>query len=379
MPTHRASLFTALLMTAALLCALPGLVRPLSTQDENRMDANLRPARARTLTVWLLSSGMGDQRLLNELCADFEKEREGVRVFVRKADAVELLAPDAVPPAVALYETGVVIAPERLFQPLANLAALPEAAVSAGRSGGVSYAVPLWYAPNVLSLPSPWLASDAPAQSPAPSSFFQLATPAPQAMEGQPQAFLSPDALPWRKLLAPGALARPAGVALQQLLLLCPMPLRQELISALRGEGNASASRAAASASAIQIARVQPLYAHQAALANGEALIACPLLPAVTDGVRYLSLCNDSEDARAFARFLLRSGSQQKAFAWGLLPAADANSAQADALTAELDQRFTAGLYLPNAFAHTRAEMNALCLDAFLRSADPVETLLQLR
>ncbi|MEG2208638.1 MAG: hypothetical protein RR065_11075, partial [Clostridia bacterium] len=203
MPTHRASLFTALLMTAALLCALPGLVRPLSMQDENRMDANLRPARARTLTVWLLSSGMGDQRLLNELCADFEKEREGVRVFVRKADAMELLAPDIVPPAVALYETGVVIAPERLFQPLANLAALPEAAVSAGRSGGVSYAVPLWYAPNVLSLPSPWLASDAPAQSPAPSSFFQLATPAPQAMEGQPQAFLSPDALPWRKLLAP--------------------------------------------------------------------------------------------------------------------------------------------------------------------------------
>ena len=119
MSARRASLLTALLMTAALLFAMPGLLRTLGARDGNRMDASLRPARARTLTVWLLSNGVGDQRLLDELCADFEKERTGVRVFVRRADAAELLSTDAVPPDAVLYETGAIIAPERCLIPLA--------------------------------------------------------------------------------------------------------------------------------------------------------------------------------------------------------------------------------------------------------------------
>ena len=51
----------------------------------------------------------------------------------------------------------------------------------------------------------------------------------------------------------------------------------------------------------------------------------------------------------------------------------------ADALTAALLARYREGMTLPNAFAHTAQEREAICLDAFLRAADPVETLLRLR
>ena len=42
-------------------------------------------------------------------------------------------------------------------------------------------------------------------------------------------------------------------------------------------------------------------------------------------------------------------------------------------------ERFSQGMTLPNAFSHTAEELRSLCLDAFLRAADPVETLLRLR
>ena len=45
----------------------------------------------------------------------------------------------------------------------------------------------------------------------------------------------------------------------------------------------------------------------------------------------------------------------------------------------DCDNWFRPPMTLPNAFSHTAQEMQSLCLDAFLRSADPVETLLRLR
>jgi glucan phosphorylase len=50
-----------------------------------------------------------------------------------------------------------------------------------------------------------------------------------------------------------------------------------------------------------------------------------------------------------------------------------------DALTGALLARYRESMVLPNAFAHTAQEREAICLDAFLRAADPVETLLRLR
>ena len=50
-----------------------------------------------------------------------------------------------------------------------------------------------------------------------------------------------------------------------------------------------------------------------------------------------------------------------------------------DALVRAAVERFWEGMALPNAFSHTVQERQSLCLDAFLRTADPVETLLRLR
>ena len=51
MSARRASLLTALLLTAALLCAMPGMLASLRGGDANRMDERLRPARTRTRCV----------------------------------------------------------------------------------------------------------------------------------------------------------------------------------------------------------------------------------------------------------------------------------------------------------------------------------------
>ena len=76
--------------------------------------------------------------------------------------------------------------------------------------------------------------------------------------------------------------------------------------------------------------------------------------------------------------FLEGEGIQARTTAYGLLPA-QGEAQAADALTAALLARYREGMTLPNAFAHTAQEREAICLDAFLRAADPVETLLRLR
>ena len=133
---RRASLLLSLLMTAALIYLLPGIMSGLGSGDGNRMDERLRPARMRTLTVWRMPGGVNARNLLHQACADFAKQQPGVRVFLRSVTAEEWTAADAVLPDVALLATGSLNIPERVLVPLAGI----EEAGASGRSGGVTYA-----------------------------------------------------------------------------------------------------------------------------------------------------------------------------------------------------------------------------------------------
>lgn len=381
---RHAGVLSALLLTAALLCAMPGLMR--MPAQEGRADARLRPAQLRTLTVWLMPGDVGDRKLINEACAAFEKERDGVRVFLRVVTADEFTAESAVLPDVALFETGDIAVPETVFVPLADDAG------SSGMFAGVQRAVPLWLAPNVLSLPESWLREAAP-HTPKPDSLLAAATAVPPA---QVDSVIAADDLPWEMLLQKGALDAPSGVGWQQLLSACPAQLRAQLVAAVLGRQPSSPpstpadddwvttlpmSRSASPTPTSEIttpARVETLAQHQSRLKAGEALSAHVLIPAVSDRVRYAALCRDGEDARAFVQFLLSDKQQTSALAYGLVKP-NSGAAHTDALTQAVLDALRAPAALPNAFAHTRQELLGLCADGFARCEDPVQTLLKLR
>lgn len=381
MTTRRTGLLTALLLTAALLLCMPGLWRSVVSMGDGRVDERLRPARQRTLTVWLLPGDLGDREVIARACAAFEKQRPGARVFLRVVSADEFAAEDAVLPDVALFETGALQRPEAFFLPLAD------EAEPSGQSGAVCYALPLWMHVNVLSLPQGWFGQEA--EQPRAPSLLASATPAPAQ---EIPTLLEAAEVPWGLLTQGGALQKPPrGVALQQLLFSCPESLRAELAAACLGRQTA-APEATPAPEGLETtlplargptatpqpdlsrpARVQTLQAHLRAVQNGEALCACVLTPAVSDQVRYAALCRDGEDARAFVRFLRE---EAEPLALGYLPAGEA--AGGDALTRRALEIY-AVCTLPNAFAHTREELLSLCEDAFSRLEDPVMTLLRLR
>lgn len=381
MTTRRTGLITALLLTAALLLCMPGLWRSVVSMGGGRVDDRLRPARQRTLTVWLLPGDMGDREAVTRACAAFEKQNPGARVFLRVVSADEFVAQDAVLPDVALFETGEIQLPEALFLPISD------ESEPSGQSGGVCYALPLWMHVNVLSLPLGWFGQEAP-QTRSPS-LLASATPAPAR---ELQTVLESAAVPWGLLTHAGALQKPRGVALQQLLLSCPQSLRAELTAACMGrQASAPASTPAPEGQETtlpmargptptpqpdlsQPARVRTLREHLRALQNGEALCACVLTPAVSDQVRYAALCRDGEDARAFLRFLREEADP---LSLGCLPAREMTGG-GDALIRRALEIYAVRT-LPNAFAHTREELFSLCEDAFARGEDPVTTLLRLR
>ena len=377
---RHAGVLSALLLTAALLCAIPGLIS--FPAGENRVDDSLRPAQLRTLTVWLMPGDVGDRKLLGECCAAFEKEQDGVRIFLRVVTADEFTAENAVLPDVALFTAGDLIQPDFLI-PLADVSA------PSGQFAGVQRAAPLWLAPNVLSIPQSWL-REAARQTPKPDSLLAVSTPIPQETA---DSLLPADDLPWGMLLQKGAIAAPEGVGYQQLLSICPLQDRARLISAVLGLGTDPAaaspapdgwvttvpfSRSASPTPAPVIttpARVETLASHQARLKKGEALAAHVLSPAVSDRVRYTALCRDGEDARAFLQFLLAQ--QEAALSHGLIPPG-CEPEHPDALTQALITAYDSPA-LPNAFAHTHQERLQLCADGFARNEDPVRTLLGLR
>lgn len=318
----RGSALAALLVTAALMICWPGLMGSLAPPDDNRMAQRLRPARLRTLTVWQVSGQVEDAKCLSALCAAFEKQNPGVRIFLRTAWPGEWEQPDTVLPDVLLFGTGEVQQPQKLLIPLAPE---EEQTFACAGSGGSVYALPLWISPEVLAFPREW------------------------GME-------TPD---WERLLGPEGLQLPEGVALQQLLLSCPARLRPAL-RALKKDIDRTPK-----------ARVMTLSAYR----RTEELSALALSPAASTRVRFAALCRDGALARDFLSFLWQQRGQ--AVQHSLLPMAMA--AEGDGLMEALSALYHQHPTLPNAFAHTMEELRSLCLDGFRRGADPAETLLRLR
>ena len=140
MSTRRTGILTALLLSAALMCAMPGLVRSVLTQDPIRMDESLRAPQLQMLTVWLLPGRMEDEKLIRQSCSAFEKEHPGVRIFLRRVSVEELTDPEAVLPDALLFETGGLAIPDQLLLPLS----VPDSADASGTHAGIRYAIPLW-------------------------------------------------------------------------------------------------------------------------------------------------------------------------------------------------------------------------------------------
>ena len=319
MPTRHTGTLTALLLTAALFLALPGLWRTVSGGDSNRMAESLRPARMRTITVWLLPDGPDDAAFLRQCCAGFEKQQPGARIFLRRVTADELYAENAVLPDVVLFGTGEIIRPEDALVPLAL-----EQPHASARYAGALYAAALWYEPLMLCYPESWGEN------------------------------------PWPMLTQRDALELPEGAALQQLLLTCPEGLRPSLVDAVLGRIQPTPAPVEKQDSVPRSRGMTPTPAPpvtsraQAAAKPREGQRAIPLQPDTSDRVRYAALCRDSEDARAFLAHLC-------------------------AQCPEGFSRAQETTVLPNAFAHTRAELDSLCRDGFERLRDPALTLLTLR
>lgn len=356
---RRSGLLGALVATALLFCMLPGVIRGFFTGDTNRMSESLRPAESRTLTLWLVGTPLGDEKLITQLCTACEKSRPGLRIYLRRADAAELTHPEAVLPDAVLYGPGDILLPEKCLLPIQAPDSIPPESLSCCRSAGTLYGLPLWYAPSVLSLPQSWLQSDAAA--PVGDSYFGLSTPPPR----QEIDLTDPANLPWAKLLTPGQLTIQPGVTHQQLMHLCPIARRADLASL----ADASPGR--------ECARVWS-YPRHISQSKKEALVPVLLAPAVSDHVRLFSLCRESEDAAYLLRFLTGGEHFPRLEEAGWLSVCRKNP-PGDALLAQAVEMSAPGLYFPNAYAHTRQELHALCADAFRRAADPVAALLQLR
>ena len=111
-------------------------------------------------------------------------------------------------PDAALFMNGEIPFPEKVFLPLVD------ATDSSGTFAGTPYAVPLWLAPNVLSLPQNWLERE-PSALPRPDSLLAASTAVPQQDENP---VLAADELPWGMLLQKNAVEKTEGVGWQQLL-----------------------------------------------------------------------------------------------------------------------------------------------------------------
>ena len=382
MSTRRTGILTALLLTAALMCAMPGLWQSVIHTDPWRVDDSLRPPQTETLTVWLLPGQIDDQKLIRQCCSAFEKEQQGVRVFLRRVTAEELTDPESVLPDAVLFETGSIANPEQILLPLTGM----KTDDASGIYAGLRYAVPLWLEANVLSLPSEWF--DTPAATPEPSSFFALESTAPPQEDND----LIRD-VPWTHLLQPGALKMPEGIALQQLLMTCPNHLRQTLAASLLSPAQPSptssapaawsssqpVSRSAKARPAPVIqksARIETIGAHLSAVEQGEALQPCLLSPAASDRVRYAAICRQNSHALAFLQFLQN---QQKGIVQSRLIPASGSVSDGNVLMQAALALYQQGMMLPNAFEHPLEALHSLCLDRFRQLEDPAQTLLRLR
>lgn len=362
---RRSGLLGALLATFLLTLMMPGIWRSFFAGDTQRMAESLRPPEMRTLTLWTLGQDSDDQKLLRTLLSLYEKSRPGLRIYLRKADAGELLSESAVLPDGVFYLPGDILLPEECLLPLTLPAAGISESFSAGKSGGILYGVPLWYAPSVLSLPAEWLNRESESVGFGGESYFGKSTPLPR----DESASLRAENLPWEQLLNPGQLYVSPGVCMMQLMHFCPEARRQELA--------ASYPDAFCTAPAAGTARVWSYPRHIAA-ARKESLAVIPLTPGVSDRARFFSLCRENDDAMDFLSFLDSDPCRAEMEKAGFLPVTSAHIPQ-DPFLARYTETNPGAVFFPNAFSHTPEEVQALCLDAFRRCNDPVATLLRLR
>ncbi len=394
---QRTTTLCCLLLTAALLAAMPGLLSSLSQQDGQRMSPRLRPSKAQPLVIWLLRDPTDSGKHLRKQIALFEQANPSARVFLRNGDAQDLLAENAVLPDVVLFAPGDLLSPGQVLLPLVATHSLSPALLLAGQSALTQYALPLWFSPNLLAVPSSLLPPALVATpQPTASSFFALSTPLPQADAPQTQevpALPDTSSLPWEIFVTQGALALPQGVALQQLLSMCPLPKREALVRALTAQpapalptpsaapsAQVRGASRSAGATPTAITRVLSLAAYRSAEASGQALLPFAMTPATTEHALFVGLCKDNSLSRSFVTYLLSPAAAEGLYAQGLLPASPIVSFPGgDALYAQLVTLYAANPLLPNAFEYRLQELHALCLDAFTRLQDPVETLLRLR
>ena len=362
---RRSGLLGALLATLILTLLMPGVWRGFLAGDTVRMEKSLRPPEMRTLTLWMLGQENGDGRLLSTLLSLYENSRPGLRIFLRKADEAELYAESAVLPDGIFYVPGEILRPEECLQPLTLPASQSNEAFSAGKSRGILYGVPLWYAPTVLSLPADWLSTSGEAVGFEGESYFGKSTPPPKEDFSFPKA----ESLPWEQLLSPGQLYIRPGICMMQLMHFCP--------EVRRGELAALAPDRLAASSARDIARVLPYPEHMTA-ARKESLVAFPLTPGVSERVRFFSLCGNNRDAMELLSFLNSPEYHAEMEKAGFLPVLS-TAVPEDPFLARYTEANPGAVFFPNAFAHTKEELQALCLDAFRRCDDPVATLLRLR
>lgn len=385
---RRTSALLCLLLSAVLVIALPTLLQNIQNQDGQRMAERLRPEKARTLTIWVMQDNTASQKYLSQQMALFEKQHSGVRVFLRKADAADLTAEGAALPDLLLFSPGAFGNPGEVLIPLMNVPGVSAEALLSGKSGGTQYATPLWMAPSVLALPVEWLPEEAvPTAAPTASSFFDLATPAPTQSTDETKKQLGEKDIPWENLLVTGALTRPEGMAQQQLLSMCPTAMRPALVAAVAAGGNtpnatptAGTGQSAKASQSPGKARVMTLASYEAAIGSGQPLCGFAMSPATTQNVLLAGLCRDSDLAQMFLSQLLSQDAQGALPAHCLLPVTPVEEIlPAGTLTSQLLEKYQHGLLFPNSFEYTAQELESLCNDAFLRNADPVETLLRLR
>lgn len=101
----------ALMLTAALLAALPLALRPAADIP------GLTPARRTLLRVWVTSAPGGAQAWLTQQLRAFEKQHPGVMTHLRIVSPAELSYPDAVLPDVLLCMPGDLHDPAAFFTP----------------------------------------------------------------------------------------------------------------------------------------------------------------------------------------------------------------------------------------------------------------------
>ncbi len=362
-----------LLLTALLLLALPGLTETLTARDPTRVSDRLRPAKQRTLTVWMIGDRTESLGWVKARLAAYEKAHPGARVYLRSADESELYAENAALPDAALFAA--LSAPERALLPITGAPDCRADAIAAGRAAGTLYAAPLCYAPSVLAVPTallPVRENAPPPSAAAPKSYFSFAPATPDPV--QPKTTPRPDEIPWAALVE--RLSAPEGAALQQLSAMCPADARAGLISALAKQWNAGGERK--SPVAETAARVLTVAAYRRALAAGEALTGFAMTPAACD--RALLCGVTGEDGAALMRWLLSEESQAALAGYGLYPTRPGAPHPAEsAAERETSALYASALLLTNAFSHTVKERDALCRSAFTSGNDPVETLLRLR